>query len=272
MNYQKVTDIILLQNLKSSILGFWPKRKNHEFPAPLPVSIERKNFEALRKFSYVISLKSNGTRFLLMLYNKKAYLVDRIFDFYEVSQNFADNIYGSSKDGCGALFDGELMKMSVNSSSVNSSPLDSSSVNSSPVNAPTKYKYYIHDCSCIFSTDISSEIFTDRYDSIKTALALWSQENSDFEICAKVFYNFKDITEELITNADHDIDGLIFTPVDKGIGNGTQRTLFKWKYKHTFDFMIVEENNEYVSYVLENKMPKKYASVKKRNAKFNRLL
>jgi hypothetical protein len=101
----KVTDVKLLQELKSTLLGFWPKRKNNNFPAPLPVSIERKNFDALKKFPYVISLKSNGTRFLLVAFNEHVYIVDRVFDFYIVDQNFNKNIYGSSLDGCGLVLD-----------------------------------------------------------------------------------------------------------------------------------------------------------------------
>jgi hypothetical protein len=248
--FKKITDITLLQGLKSSLLGFWPERKNNNFPAPLPVSIERKNFKAIKKFPYVVSLKSDGTRCLLMAYNKLFYLVDRAFDFYETKQNFLNNIYGNYNDATGMILDGELMKTK-----------DSQSL-----------CYYAHDCICMFSTDITKEYFPDRYDAIITALSLWSKEGSDFEICAKKFYMFKDVTASLINNSDHEIDGLIFTPVRKEIGTGTQYTLFKWKDNHTFDFMISEENNEYILSVIFKQSLFKYASVKKRNQKFNALL
>ncbi len=246
----KVSDVKLLQELKSTLLGFWPKRKNNNFPAPLPVSIERKNFDALKKFPYVISLKSNGTRYLLMAYNEKVYLIDRVFDFYQVSQNFNKNIYGSTTEtSCGLLLDGEMMP-----------------------GPEGRNEYIVHDCICLFSKDITKEYFTDRYDSISLAISLWSPQNSDFDIRIKKFYMYNDISEEIVNSADHDIDGLIFTPVKLGIGTGTQHTLFKWKQKHTFDFKIVDENNEYVSYVYDKQLLKKYASVKKRNIKFSRLL
>jgi hypothetical protein len=133
-------------------------------------------------------------------------------------------------------------------------------------------QYIVHDCVCIFSKDITREYFTDRYDAINTALSLWSPTNSEFDIHVKKFYMYNDISEEIVNSADHDIDGLIFTPVKLGVGTGTQHTLFKWKQKHTFDFKITDENNEYVSYVFDKQILKKYASVKKRNLKFSRLL
>lgn len=247
-----VIDVKLLQELKSTLLGFWPNRKNNNFPGALPVSIERKNFDAIKKYPYVISLKSNGIRFLLMAYNRNVYLIDRLFNFYKTKQNFNINIYGSSPvDTCGLLLDGEMMP---------------------PTEDNADIVYIIHDCLCVFSKDITKEYFTDRYDSIKSAVSLWSQEDSDFKIKIKKFYIYNDLTREIIEKADHDIDGLIFTPIKFGVGTGTQHTLFKWKYKHTFDFLINDENNEYVSYVYDKNVLIKYASVKKRNVKFSKLL
>lgn len=261
----EVNEVKLLQELKSTLLGFWPNRKNNNFPGALPVSIERKNFEAIKKYPYVISLKSNGIRFLMMAYNKNVYLVDRLFNFYKTNQNFNINIYGSTPiDTCGLLLDGEMMFNNTNSTTITDSTTNT--------NTNNDMLYIIHDCLCVFSKDITKEYFTDRYDSIKSAVSLWSPEHSDFKIKIKKFYMYNDLTRDIIEKADHDIDGLIFTPIKLGIGTGTQHTLFKWKYKHTFDFLIKDENNEYVSYVYDKNVLIKYASVKKRNVKFSKLL
>jgi hypothetical protein len=252
----KVTDVRLLQELKSTLLGFWPNRKNNYFPGALPVSIERKNFDTLIKYPYVISLKSDGTRYFMMAYNESVYLVDRVFNFYKVNQNFKKNIYGSSTEGCGMILDGEMMP----------------SGSSGPNGSNDRSIFYVHDCVCMFSRDITKEFFDDRYDSIKLALSLWSPEGSDFDLAIKKFYKYNEFDMNVINNADHKIDGLIFTPIEEEIGTGRQYNLFKWKYKHTFDFLITIEGPDYVAYVFDKQGLKKYATVKRKNATFSKLL
>ena len=107
---QKINDPIMLQKLRSGILDFWSNRKNDHFPAPQPVSLERKFFDKLKNYPYLICVKSDGMRFLMMCYNNDTYMVDRAFRFFKVNQCFGSMIYGGNVDNtCGALFDGELI-------------------------------------------------------------------------------------------------------------------------------------------------------------------
>lgn len=243
-----VSDPQKLQELKSAVLGFWPNRKTNYFPGPLPVSIERKNFATLKKYPYVISLKSDGVRFFLMLNNNISYIVDRQFNFYIVSVKFHDTIYGANNDGCGLILDGEMIIKN------------------------DKLCYNVHDCVCIFSRDHSQEQLPTRYEAINTAINLCDSSQSDFEIKKKEFYNYSDFNEKLLSDSDHKIDGIILTPVNKEIGTEKQPTLFKWKFHHTVDFQIIEENDEYFSYVIYNQRLIKYASVKKSNEVFRKQL
>jgi mRNA-capping enzyme len=269
----KVTDVKLLQELKSNLLGFWPNRKNNNFPGSLPISISRKHFDRLIKYEYYISLKSDGTRYMLMSYNGIVYLVNRMFNFYETDQQFDPSIYGSIVgETCGFLFDGELIK---NEDFKN------------PESTTSGSTYLIHDCICIFSKDVSNQTFIERYEEIKIALSMYmgpagdarpvtgpgtgkdrpaGPGTGDFSIKIKKFYKFQDFNQEIIDNVDHKIDGIIFTPVLN------KHTIFKWKYKHTFDFLIRDEGLKYVCYVSENQELSKYADVKKSNVTFSRLL
>jgi hypothetical protein len=246
---KKVTDARLLQILRSEILGLWPERKNDHFPAPLPVSLERKNFHKLQNYPYVICVKSDGMRYLMMCFNQKVYMVNRSFKFYEVSQHFDSVIYGSDQSGLGALFDGELIK-----------------------NTSGSWVYIVHDCVSMCGRDVSKESFTARYEEVSTAIEHWNEKNSDFFVRTKKFYKFSEVSElkkEISSkDVDHKIDGLIFTPVTLRIGTQTQYTLFKWKprEKHTFDFKMVDSGQNWTAYVTQGRGDIPFCSVEKNSS------
>ena len=101
------------------------------FPAPLPVSIEKKNFEKLEKFEYNVSLKLDGTRFLMYFLKDKlgknqCILINRALKFFSIEINCDDNLY------CGTLLDGELINVNLPFISV---PLPSSADNHQLKNA-----------------------------------------------------------------------------------------------------------------------------------------
>lgn len=236
----KIEDLTLINEIRTNILGLWPNRKNDYFPGPSPVSIERKNFQTITKYEYVISLKTDGTRYFLIGFNGKTYFVDRNFYIYEINIFFNEDIYGNSVDGLGFLFDGEY--------------LDNN--------------YLIHDCACIFSKDISQDNFNVRYDHIKFVKDYFDAEKSSIKIEPKQFYTFNSFTKEIYEANIDKIDGLILTPVKLEIGTHTQYTLFKWKETHTFDFKIRETEFEFEYYVLKKQILKKFSSVLKHNEQF----
>ena len=145
----------VLKKLKNLVLSFWPNRKNDYFPAPQPVSLERRDIFKLRKFPYLVCPKSDGMRFLMvctMINNsRKVLMVDRAFRFYEVEQLFDDGIYNNT------IFDGELVETGENK----------------------EWTYVIHDCIVFKGDNVSQKIFTDRYECIETVI--------------KTFWNFPKI-------------------------------------------------------------------------------
>lgn len=212
--------------LKKIVLNFWPMSKDKQyFPGPQPVSLERRDLPRLLSSSYVACVKSDGMRFFLLVHNGISYMIDRAFKFYVVQQSFRPEYL--KPDHTTVLFDGELVK-----------------------NIHSQWQYIVHDCICVNGYDISSKTFTERYHEAELVIDNMYLINDNvvtlsFPIVTKQFFPLKrlDLISKLIQEhkVDHHIDGIIFTPVDKRIGTGTQYDLFKWKprHLHTFDFKIV---------------------------------
>ena len=97
------------------LLEFWklPKSFKH-FPGPNPVSMERTNFTRIREEDFMISLKTDGIRYLLILTTKPnsiepiALMIDRAFNMHEVEIWANEEFF---YNGC--LFDGELVRNCV---------------------------------------------------------------------------------------------------------------------------------------------------------------
>jgi mRNA guanylyltransferase len=226
----KVVDEELLEILKKIILDHWQTTDDRDFfPAPQPVSLERRDLSKLVDFEYLVCAKSDGMRFLLICYGGFCYMVDRAFKFYKVNLNFKNNeLYnsnGSYLDTLGGIFDGELV-----------------------LNKQNKWQYVIHDCINIHGKDISKNNFPVRHSEIiKITCDYWIPESSEFRVTSKQFFPFKqlDLLNRLIieNKLDHKTDGIICTPKNKKVGAHTQYDLFKWKprHLHTFDFKIIKE-------------------------------
>ncbi len=236
-----IEDSNLIGNIKSTILGFWPNRKNNYFPAPLPVSLEKKDFFKILKYPYVICLKSNGIRYLMLCMNNSVYMIDRAFNIYIVDVKFKHQIYGNNSYAL--LLDGELIDN----------------------------RYIIHDCICIFGKDVSSENLHERYENVVNVVNnFWiKEEQNTILLETKNFYGLHEIKQVANLLNDKNVDGLIFTPVSLPIGTHTQYTLFKWKIKsqHTFDFKLVEDNSSFNAYIIQSQNQVKFASVDKNTPK-----
>ena len=238
---------VIIKNLKDLVLSYWPNRKNDYFPAPQPVSLERRDIFKLKKFKYLACPKSDGMRFLMVCSNitgnNKCYMVDRAFRFYEVDQYFDEGVYTNT------IFDGELVQTGEDK----------------------KWTYVIHDCVVFKNNNVSQKSFTDRYEYVNTAVeTFWSfPDDSTFPIEIKHFFKFNEI-KQLVSDMNdskinHNTDGIIFTPIDLPVGMHTQYTLFKWKPRdlHTFDFKIDERADDIVAQINEKGEITDFASVNK---------
>jgi hypothetical protein len=251
---KQLTDQGVIDKLKSKFLSYWPSRKNDYFPAPQPVSLERRDIFKFRKFPYLACVKSDGMRFIMVCTIvdgvNKCYMVNRAFRYYEVEQCFSDEIYR------GTIFDGELIKTGENRDN---------------------WTYIVHDCISFCGENVTQKTFTDRYKHVTNAIETsWDyvktkKEDSidSFPVEVKKFYNFSDM-DKLVDDMksgkiNHNTDGLIFTPVKLPVGMHTQYTLFKWKPRnlHTFDFKIVEKDNTVIAQVSEKGSIIDFASIDK---------
>ncbi len=230
----------IVQILRDIIISHWnPTNDNVDFfPAPQPVSLERRDIKKIIEYDYTVCVKSDGMRFVMIFYNGECYMVDRAFSIYKTEIKITNKLL--------AVFDGELI-----------------------LNKKTIWTYIIHDCINIYENNITQSTFTERYKEINIFLIANIDKINNIEITTKKFYDFKNLTElndEIKNNKiDHEIDGLIFIPTNKRVGKFTQYDLFKWKprHSHTFDFKIEVGNSGIVAYVSKNKIHIPYANAER---------
>ena len=244
----KVTDSVLITELKEIIMTHWKVQddKVDYFPAPQPISLERKDMWKLVEYDYVACVKSDGMRFVFIIYENKCSLVDRAFKIFNVGIEFCK---GSHSGGLMCIFDGELITNNTN-----------------------QWVYIIHDCINLYNRDIGDCTFTERYYGVDNFVGEFNcgiiKNSSGIKLTKKLFYNFKNLKllQKIIANneIDHKTDGLIFTPKNRKIGKYTQYDLFKWKpmNSHTFDFKVYRDANGITAYVNKNSSHVPYAFAK----------
>ena len=97
----------VVQAVKRLLRSVWKNGGGDRFMGANPVSVERKDLSSIRENDVLISLKSDGVRYMLVLINVDgdpfAVMVDRRMRMYEVSV-WADMSYFD-----GTIIDGELV-------------------------------------------------------------------------------------------------------------------------------------------------------------------
>tara|TARA_E500000178_G_scaffold193158_1_gene191150 strand:- start:279 stop:1295 length:1017 start_codon:yes stop_codon:yes gene_type:complete len=191
------------------------------YPAPQPVSIEKKDFTKIKQYEYSISLKLDGIRFLLYFLVDKngknqAIIINRALNFYIVSLDADDTIYNST------LLDGELIFNKVDK----------------------MWEFVVHDALILCGNKINKNKHSVRLSDTTYCLESLVKYNksSTFNIKVKEFYPFSDFNEfvdKVYNNSDNN-DGIIFMPENLPVISGTQYSMLKWKpqNRHTFDFQI----------------------------------
>jgi mRNA guanylyltransferase len=245
----KITDENLISILKNVILSNWENNKHDFFPAPQPVSLDRKSMTKLVENEYLVCAKSDGMRFLMINYEHNTYMSDRAFKFSKIEQNFNDQIlYKDPNTNCGFIIDGELVKFKNSN----------------------QWQYVVHDCITMAGVSVFNQTFPKRYECVKTLVnKIWIPDKSSFKISEKQFYPFEELSilENMIkeNKIDHHVDGIIFTPKYKKIGTNTQFDLLKWKprHLHTFDFKINISDEGVTAFVNKNGVHVPYARASK---------
>lgn len=222
----KIVTSELNKLLTTHLLSYWKgeeKDNQVRFPGAQPVSIEKRNFSQLKKEPYVVCAKLDGQRYMLYtteVYSnlndansekiKVAFLVNRLFEWFIVCQNFKETAYKDS------LFDGELIDD----------------------------KFIIHDTIAINGENIKNEPWETRWVKCNQFLVhhYFLSENNTFQIQLKEFFHFNQIKSlfQKIRKDNIKSDGIVFYPMKDPVKYRNQENLFKWKPpgKHTIDFKI----------------------------------
>lgn len=228
----KVTEQQCKEYLQKIICSYWEESISDTlFPAPQPVSIEKKDFIHLKKEKYVVCAKLDGERFLLFctkvpssFTSKKhfkinyTFLVDRNLNFYIVLQNFSSFVFAKN-----TLFDGELMNN----------------------------RFVIHDTFVINGMNLMKQNWYIRWDNCNRFLQSSGynyNESCQFDIKLKKFFKLESIANlfEEIRTKNIKSDGLVFYPMEEPVKYKQQNDLFKWKPPghHTIDFIVSKNEDQ----------------------------
>jgi hypothetical protein len=222
------------------------KNKRTKFIGPMPVTFELKNLRkpdlgviSIRE-DYTVTDKADGERQLLFFdKDGKAYMIDRNLNVKYTG------IYNESY--ANTLLDGEYITRD-------------------------KYKngmklymgfdiYYLKTKNVCHLPLMSGTTPETRLEKLKQVCNSSFSGDRDFKIEAKQFYGddiFTDAHKILsrfeLSNASYEIDGLIYTPKNLGVGEiqdaeeryqgGTWDRVLKWKEVNTIDFRVETEKND----------------------------
>ena len=182
--------------------------KPHMFPAPQPISVERRHFGQVNSHPYVVSPKADGERFLLVALGDRSVLVNRAFEETDIKFRFKKNAFE------GTILDVEKIGNRI----------------------------LIFDAYQVNGDIIKDEGLDER---LKRATALVKSvlktSKDPIKLEMKPVFERDELEKAMNTNFGYETDGLIFTPKDEPARVGTHETMFKWKplEKNTVDFQVM---------------------------------
>lgn len=238
--------------IQSEIRRLWklPPTYNHN-PSPNPVSIELEHLPLLRTSKYVVSLKSDGVRYLLLLSTWPhdlggadfAVMIDRARRMYEVK------IITDKTKFQGSLFDGEVVLERQQQFSFRRQVYLVFDVVATCGESHINRTYMDRMITAydLFSIDDDSAMISRALEWDKIAVDLAGSGKivsggNKYGLCfrPKGCSNLRELSTLWRSTATckYPIDGLIFTPVNEPIHIGTHTTMFKWKTDHTVDIRV----------------------------------
>jgi hypothetical protein len=190
-----------------------------KFPGPSPASIMRADLKKLASVAYFAAEKTDGTRFALFLSVFRGVTVciafDRKLDPYVIPIFKIPTAMNQ-----GTILDGEVAWNNV----------------------LRRWEFLIFDAVFISGIPVFSKSFIDRMESVRYALGPYEYvpSNDAFALVLKQFVHveqFADV-EAKLTSSAYRTDGLVFIPNAMPIVYGRHMDFFKWKTKHTLDFIV----------------------------------
>lgn len=248
----KVTDREQIQYLKQRVrelVGNHGPSPNDYFPGAQVVSLDRSNMNLFCTIPYKVTWKADGVRYMMLILGEAGvFLVDRKFEFYNVSPVWFPRNVANAKTNTPlvsidhTLIDGEMC-------------LDEDAPG---VLTP---RFYVFDlmafngrlyAGCPLSTRLEQirELIT-RRKNIRVPPGLRARYgNEPFAIRAKNFYSLAEtgnVLHKLAPNLAHEMDGLVFTPEPVPYKRGQTDELLKWKPAelNTIDFLAVAKRRAF---------------------------
>ena len=182
--------------------------KPHMFPAPQPISVERRHFGQLNSHPYVVSPKADGVRLLLVALGDRSVLINRAFEETDIKFRFKKNAFE------GTILDVEKIGNRI-------LVFDAYQVNGEVIK------------------DANLDERLERATALVKSVLKTSKDPLKIEM--KPVFERNELEKALKTDFGYETDGLIFTPKDEPARVGTHETMFKWKplEKNTVDFQVV---------------------------------
>lgn len=215
----------ILKQLKGYSLD---TNKNNRLPGPNPVSIERKEFEKLKKNNYVIAEKTDGVRFVMFFCRvfgfKICCIVDRSMQVYLFPFRHIPRVLFQ-----GTIYDGEIC-----------------------VDKKTgKFVFVVFDAIVVSGVTVSHLNLYDRLKAANRSIQEFKQSEKDpaeLRFKGVIPLNAPLIVKQHLAYVSeiYETDGIIMTPVNEPIVYGRHFNMFKLKPagKHTIDCIILNSNGE----------------------------
>ena len=236
-----ITAAIERNHFAAKLRKLWniPSSVTH-FPAPHPVSLERRHYPALRD-DCIVSLKTDGVRYLLLLCMDRngepvALMIDRAMKMFEI-EVWANNEYFEK----GTLFDGELVWEQETQS--------------------PRLAYIIFDVVCLSGESCIQLSYSERLDRINGVVgdlpgdmdelcaermiteqnSIVAMRNPHFlRLALKKCVRLSNLRELWASRMDchHRNDGLVITSNNSPLDINTSTSMYKWKACHTVDVLV----------------------------------
>ncbi|CAF3647715.1 unnamed protein product [Rotaria socialis] len=222
----------LMDNIRNKYrrLCGWTRRG---FPGTHPVCMHRGNYDIILQSSYLISWKSVGKRYMMLIEDKdKVYMLDQGDNLFSVDhiQFPCDAEYTSHlKD---TLVDGEFI-------------IDNADGSNEP-------SFWINDIIMYNGQNVSKKTFPQRLTLIFQSIvnirnkvignSHIKKATQPFSIRNKYFFGLSEVNSLLSRNfietIPHEIDGLLFLPEKDAYKSGECLRVLKWKENETIEFRL----------------------------------
>lgn len=223
---------------------------NMYYPGPNPVALRKDHIQTILKNEYMITSKSDGVRFMLILTrNDKgeavAVMMDRKIQFYAIKVCAKDAYFD------GTIADGELVwdskgkKMTYLIFDIISVAGDANIKNQN-------LKQRLEKIHSLFFDEGNGSLLNpleeeQRIQNLAKQGKIISQRNHySLSFKPKLFYSIDqfDLLKDIMDKkSDHQNDGIIIMPVNQPVLINTASTIFKYKTHHTIDLVLAITEN-----------------------------